>query len=208
MHTNRVFFVFLANTVIAFQIEAFSKVCELALFPALSQKNITKIFGKLTKFEDLREEMSSVFSDFANLPEKLVYISKLSLSTQLRFSHLKSTEVSVSAERLLDGLSVLYNMPASSQIINQNLNSGLEELMVTALSEASHSGGHMYSIPDLLTCIRSSKLAAYSLDILVSWKLTWKENILKGLDQYSRLRTIIEVSHSDRMFMYMYLCDW
>ncbi|KAF6768623.1 hypothetical protein AHF37_10006 [Paragonimus kellicotti] len=180
----------------AFQIEAFSKVCEVASFPAVSQKNITKIFGKITKFEDLRKEMSSVFSDFANLPEKLVYMNKLSLSSHLRLSHLKSTEVSASAEGLLDSLSVLYNMPLSPQIINQNLNSRLQELMVIALSEAAHSDGHMYSISDLLTCVRSSKLAAYSLDILGSRKLNWMENVLKGLDHYGRLRTIIELTSS------------
>ncbi|KAF5405503.1 hypothetical protein PHET_00985 [Paragonimus heterotremus] len=199
MHVNRMFFVFLVSTVMAFQTdhsEAFSKVCELASFPTVSQKNITKIFGKLTKFEDLRKEMSSVFSDFANLPEKLVYMNKLFLSTHLRLSHLKSTEVSASAEGLLDSLSVLYTVPLSSQVINQNLNSRLEELMVIALSEAARSGGHMYSISDLLACVRSSKLAAYSLDILGIWKLTWMENVLKGLDHYGRLRIIIELTSS------------
>ncbi|KAF7234244.1 hypothetical protein EG68_12281 [Paragonimus skrjabini miyazakii] len=201
MHVNRMFFVLLASTVIAFQIEAFSKVCELASFPAVSQKNITKIFGKLTKFEDLRKEMSSVFSDFANLPEKLVYMNKLYLSSHLHLSHLKSTEVSASAEGLLDSLSVIYNMPLSPQIINQNLNSRLEELMVIALSEAARSDGDMYSISDLLACVRSSRLAAYSLDILGSRKSTWMENVLKGHDHYGRLRIIIEVRQSIQIYM-------
>ncbi|KAG5453507.1 hypothetical protein CSKR_202533 [Clonorchis sinensis] len=172
--------------------------CELSDKHAKFADNITRIFERVSHFENVKQALRSVLVDFKALPQSILYLSKLSINSQLEGIKPRVRELISYSIRLFDYLEGRFDVSRQKylpfRVLEGRINDFLDNIMISTLQEAGYPGEIPYDTEELIRCSQTTDLVLPTLNLVGNLKQIWKDQVIYGLREYAWIYRMLELT--------------
>ncbi|KER25098.1 hypothetical protein T265_14276 [Opisthorchis viverrini] len=123
------------------------------------------------------------------LCESILYLSKLSINSQLEGIKPRVRELISYSIRLFDYLEGRFDVSRQKyvpfRVLEGRINDFLDNIMISTLQEAGYPGQIPYDTEELIRCSQTTDLVLPTLNLVGSLKQIWKEKVIYGLREYA-----------------------